>query len=154
MLDTLTVYLAGPILGCSYGECTTWREYVRKELGNRCVVLSPMRGKEYLKDAEHIGQNYDKTLMSTGAAIVSRDFFDVMRSDIIFVNLIGANCVSIGTMIELGWASGETSKRRTSVIVMDHGNVHEHAFIQALPGWKVSDLDTGIEVIRNILAEG
>ncbi len=50
---THTVYLAGPIAGCSYAGCTDWREYAIGALLDAGIKgLSPMRAKEYLKDVE------------------------------------------------------------------------------------------------------
>jgi len=154
MLDTLTVYLAGPILGTSYQECTTWREYVQRELEQRCVVLSPMRGKEHLNGEEPVFQSYESTLMSNAKAIVALDKFDVLRSDVIFVSLLGATDTSVGTMIELGWATGHTAKRRIIITALGMPENHRpHRFIEQLSDWIVPDLDTGIAVIKNILVE-
>jgi len=48
-----TVYLAGPIAGCSYAGCTEWRGEAIRHLDEFGIKgLSPMRAKEYLKGAE------------------------------------------------------------------------------------------------------
>ena len=36
--------------------------------------------------------------------IVTRDRWDVAKADVVLMNLVGATQVSIGTMVELGWA--------------------------------------------------
>lgn len=99
----MTVYLAGPITGETYGTAIGWREFAAeffRRLGWR--VLSPMRGTEDLGKALDGG-----TITAThGQAswITARDRGDVWRADLMFVNL-GGVFPSIGTMIELGWAS-------------------------------------------------
>ncbi len=45
-----TVYLAGPIAGCSYAGATDWRDRAQDVLARDGIRgLSPMRAKEYLK---------------------------------------------------------------------------------------------------------
>lgn len=39
------LYLAGPITGLTYAECTDWRDWVRAQLPPDIVGLSPMRGR-------------------------------------------------------------------------------------------------------------
>lgn len=48
-----TVYLAGPISGCSYEGATDWRDHATAVLARDGIKgLSPMRAKEYLKGCE------------------------------------------------------------------------------------------------------
>ena len=53
-----TVYLAGPITSCSYGEATDWRESLKQEIesetNGKVKCLSPMRGKHYLQSCQDI----------------------------------------------------------------------------------------------------
>src|SRR5688572_22571722 len=105
----MRVYLAGPISHCSYGGCTGWREYVQKELADVGIeAVSPMRGKEYLSHLQSIspgGQDYaDLSVLSLPRGVMTRDRFDTMRCDAVLLNLLGADRVSIGSMIEVGWA--------------------------------------------------
>lgn len=112
------VYLAGPIRHTSYEGATGWRKEVGSILRMAGVEpLSPMRGKEYLNTMMPI--DLTGTLRPDGsfnhplskpAAINGRDRFDVMSSDIIFMNLVGSDKVSIGSMIEIGWADAIESR--------------------------------------------
>lgn len=100
------IYLAGPIDGLSYERCTNWRRYVIKELAKDGIIgLSPMRAKEFLKDYPKIFDSTHDHVLTTDAGITTRDMWDVRRSDAILFNLVGAEKISIGTMIEYGWAS-------------------------------------------------
>lgn len=150
-----TVYLSGPITGLTYEGSTDWREYARRRLAELDIEgLSPMRGKEFLKNAGTITDNMQAVLehaMSQDAAIVTRDRWDTTRCDFMLVNLLGAERVSIGTIVELGWAD---LARRPVVLVMEvKGNVHEHAFVRQLSGYRVETLDEGIDLIGTALAQ-
>ncbi|KKN68917.1 hypothetical protein LCGC14_0445740, partial [marine sediment metagenome] len=47
-MDRPLVYVAGPIAGQSFGGATTWRGLCEANLPE-CEILTPMRGKDYLK---------------------------------------------------------------------------------------------------------
>ena len=150
------VYLAGPITGLSYGECVDWREWAILELEKSGIVgVSPMRAKDFLandKPISALGQ-YDGDQLGLGTipSIVTRDRWDVMRSDLILMNLFAAKSVSIGTMVELGWAD---AFRKPVVLVMEPNSVHAHVFVTGLTGFKATTLHGGITLVRAILERG
>jgi len=145
------VYLAGPIDGCTYSGCTDWREYAIKELKKDNITgLSPMRAKEFLKEHPKLVDGISKHVLASDAGITTRDMWDVRRSDATLFNLLGAEKVSIGTMIEYGWAS---AFNKPFVTVMEkQGNIHEHAMIRRLSGYRVENLDEGLAVVRALFA--
>ena len=150
------VYLSGPISGLTYEGGTGWREYAQQRLVDSFIdCLSPMRGKEFLKGAGLIidqMQAVNGNIMSQDSAIVTRDRWDVGRCDFMLVNLIGASIVSIGTVIELGWAD---AFRKPVVLAMEpSGNIHEHAFIRQLSGYRVPTLDEALYVVARALTLG
>lgn len=151
------VYLAGPITGLSYDGTMEWREFVKKRFDQmksdekRIIGVSPMRAKEYLSTIESIGHGNEKYgICSGGKAIVCRDRNDVMTSDAILINLLGAEKVSIGTVIEIGWAD---AFRKPVVLVMEKGrlNIHEHDMVSEMAGFWVETLEEGIHLINAIL---
>ncbi len=149
-----SVYLAGPITGCSFGECTDWREYVKRELAKVGIDgLSPMRAKEYLSSLSTIsgtGKEYlHMGVLSTPRAVMTRDRFDTTRCDVVFMNLLGAKQVSIGTMIELGWADG----KRTPIVcaIEPEGNPHEHMMVSEGIGFRVTSVEEGLHILKAIL---
>ena len=145
----LLVYQAGPIKGCSYKGATDGREYAAAELRKRGIeALSPMRGKEFLKRKRKIGDSYPDHPMSTDGAIVSRDRSDLRRCDVVLMDLRGADKISLGTAVELGWAD---AWRKPVVMVIDKGNVHDHPFTRHLRAAVTDDLDEGIEMVCSIL---
>lgn len=175
------IYLAGPIAGLSYGESALgWRAYVDSNLsgyypaaganvyGDNGIQLdcySPMRGKGFLRDVKQ-DQILDKleykaSPVSTTLGILGRDRHDTTGADVVFMNLIGAKKVSIGTMVELGWAD---LSRKPVILCMEEAgtltddetknNVHEHLFVQGLVTYRVKSLDEGIACAKLILLPG
>jgi hypothetical protein len=154
------VYAAGPIEGCSYDGCTTWRTALQQKFdqivktGDRIRVASPMRAKDYLKGTvvtrelvESAGFLADQYTAATSSkrAIMMRDHFDCTRADLVFVNFIGAKTVSIGTVMEVAWGFG-----KPVVIAMDDANLHQHPMIQEA-GLVVPTFDLAAVVAANIL---
>lgn len=153
-----TVYLAGPITGLTFDGCTDWREYAIKSLADAGIKgLSPMRAKEYLRDAgvlpalKNAKEDYEYAkygVMSTSRGIMTRDFFDATRCDVTLVNFQGAKIVSMGTVMEVAWAY---QKRTPVVAVMEEGNIHEHGMINEAIGFRLETLDEALNVIKSIL---
>lgn len=147
---TKCVYLAGPITGLSYGGANEWRDAFAEQLEARGVRgLSPMRGKSYLDHEERIWDSYEDSLLSSQKSIVTRDRNDATTCDLLVVNLLGATRVSIGTMVELGWADAH---RVPIVVVMEEsGNPHDHAFVRELAGWRVTNLQDALTVALSVV---
>jgi nucleoside 2-deoxyribosyltransferase len=147
------VYLAGPITGLCYGDCTDWRKFAEASFEVSGIKgLSPMRAKEHLKDKGVLTAVIDSkhmNPMSTHKAIVSRDRFDCTRCDVLLVNLLDAKTVSIGTMMEIAWA--DLSRIPIVCAIEDSGNVHEHGFIQELINFRVNTLEKAISIVKAIL---
>lgn len=146
----MKVYLAGPISGLTYGQCTDWREKVKDTVDPGIVGLSPMRGKQYLEERSSkdgmITGSYEEWPLSSSRGINTRDHWDVSRCDVVFVNLLGATTVSIGTVMEIAWAH---AYRKPVVLVMEEsGNPHEHCMIRECVGFRVKTLEEGIDVLN------
>lgn len=144
-----SVYLAGPIRGLNYTGAVDWRKYVAKRLAPEIISFSPMRYKEYLASLVVLGETDEDNPLTSQKGIVSRDYFDVMRTSLMLVNLLGSTQVSIGTCVEFGFAHSKPIGQ--VVTVMEKGNIHDHAFIREISNYIVSDLDQAIEMTRAIL---
>jgi nucleoside 2-deoxyribosyltransferase len=145
------VYLAGPITGLNYGSATSWRETAEAVLTRRGVkALSPMRFKSFLAGEQVLGDRYSAFAISTAEAITARDRFDVQRCDVVLMNLLGAEKVSIGTMIEAGWAD---AFRKPIVLVAEADNIHRHGILETVAGFHVTTLEDGIEVVAALIGE-
>jgi hypothetical protein len=154
MNNNLDVYLAGPIAGLTYAGCTDWRDYVRLKLSLSGIrALSPLRGKEGLKSLSMIsgsGEEYaHRGPLYTARGIMTRDRFDATRCAVLFVNLLGAEQVSIGTCMEIAWA--DACRTPIVCVIEKEGNPHEHIMIDQAIGFRVETLDAGIAVTREVL---
>lgn len=143
----LTAYLAGPITGCSYEECTAWRiDFIERCPSIEC--FSPMRGKLYLNGEEDIAAEYSDKVLSTARGIMTRDYFDCCRCDFLVLNLLGSKRVTIGSCMELAWAF----MRQIPVIaIMEwEGNIHEHPMINEAISYRVADIDAAAYVANSL----
>jgi nucleoside 2-deoxyribosyltransferase len=145
------VYLAGPITGLTFGDAQDWRDYVTSHIDPRLQCYSPLRGKDFFKGKGEIKSKEEYTFhpLSTDKGITTRDRFDCMGSDLVLFNLLGAKSVSIGTMIELGWAD---AARNPAIVVMEkEGNPHEHPMLRQTTHYRVESLDDAIRLAEMIL---
>ncbi|MBI4215198.1 MAG: hypothetical protein HY602_00545 [Parcubacteria group bacterium] len=149
--EKFLIYCAGPMTGLSYDAIVCWHEYLMKKLPPKITILSPMRGKEYLADQESIKNVYEKHPLASQRGLTCRDRNDVMRCDLLLVNFLGAKQVSIGTIIEIGWAD---MLRKPIVIAMEPDNIHSHAMVRDAAGFIVPTLDEAIEIAILVLLTG
>lgn len=154
------VYLAGPISGLTWNEATDWRQEVSNQLLRGGIkAISPLRAKVYLRECGPIKDHYTDndidvaafTNMSTPRGITTRDKFDCTRCSVIFVNLLGTTKVSIGTMIELGWANAHNIP--VVLVIEEKDNIHDHAMVNELTGFRVKTIEEGIKVVQAILGD-
>jgi len=147
------VYLAGPITGTSYGECTDWRQYVQEKLEADWNIdgMSPMRHKDYLLDRTTVADSYEEKIMSSQRGIFARDTWDAERCDAIFVNLLGAKTVSIGTVMEISW--GWMARNPIVLIMEDEGNIHEHSMLREACPFRVNNIDEGIWILGTMFSK-
>jgi hypothetical protein len=143
------LYLAGPITGLSYGESTDWRAEVAAKLPPHIKAVSPMRGKTYLAQRTSIADSYEEIVLSSQKGITCRDRFDVLRCDMILVNFLGAQKVSIGSVMEIAWAD---AFRKPIVLVMESQSVHDHAMIREVSGFIVPTLGEAITLVGAIFS--
>lgn len=151
-----TVYLAGPITGLTYDEGADWRDEVAADLAAVGITgFSPLRSKNFLRaigvldaagtpDSAYLGLNP----LSEPKGITTRDRFDCTRCDVVLLNLIGATRISVGTMIEAGWADGA---RRPIVVAMEEDNIHRHAMLNEVAGFIVPTLAEAVAVVKAVL---
>jgi len=146
-----TNYLAGPITGCTYEGCTNWREAFKTHMPDGVQCLSPMRGKDYLEQEQVIDGSYPAEVLSCSRGIMTRDFFDCNRADVVVVNLLGATRVSIGTVMEIAWAY---QRHTPTIVIMERDstvNVHEHPMIAEATGFRVETMEQAAHVAKVIL---
>ena len=142
------IYLSGPISGLSYEGCTSWRDYVIQKLPGS---ISPLRGKEFLKKEGIIEGAYEGHPFATAKGITTRDRNDVLTSDLVLVNLLGATRISIGTVMEIAWAD---ARRIPVILVIEENNPHHHPILDTCCGFHCRTLDEAIQCAKIVLMEG
>jgi nucleoside 2-deoxyribosyltransferase len=118
-----TIYLCGPINGCTDAECKDWREFVKA--GWEGPALDPMRRDYRGKEDESVRE------------IVEFDKIDVMNSDAILVNF---DKPSVGTSMEILYAFERgklvvvvaSPEARISPWMRYHSHKIVHSFREAL----------------------
>ena len=115
-----TIYLCGPINGCTDEECKDWRELIKSKWSGK--TLDPMRRDYRGKEDESVNE------------IVEFDKIDVMNSDIILVNY---DKPSVGTSMEMLYAF---ERGKFVVVVAKDGTkispwmrYHSHAIVRGFP---------------------
>jgi hypothetical protein len=100
--------------------------------------------------------------LSEPKGVVLRDHFDVVRCKVLFVNLLQAKIVSMGTVAEMAW---KWHIHGPIVLVMEKTfidgsgsgktirNIHDHMFITQMATYQVETLDEGIILTKSILKD-
>lgn len=150
------VYLAGPITGLTYDDGQDWRLYAKRSLDAYGIDgFSPLRAKTHLRDLgvlDAAGTAESAYLglsaLSEPQGITARDRFDCMARDLVLVNFVGAERISVGTCIELGWAD---AARVPLVVAMEEDNIHRHAMVNTVAGFIVPTLEEALDVCKAVL---
>jgi len=126
-----TIYLCGPINGCTDEECKDWREFVKSKWEGK--TLDPMRRDYRGKEDESVKE------------IVELDKIDVTDSDVILVNY---DKPSVGTSMEILYAF---DRGKLVVVVAKEGTrispwmrYHSHKI--------VGSFEAAIEFVRDFYA--
>jgi nucleoside 2-deoxyribosyltransferase len=145
----LKVYLAGPISGLTFGESADWRVDVQQQLAAAGIdAYSPLRAKDYLDSEGVLEGAYEQHPLSSAKGILTRDRWDVQTSDLVLVNLVGTERISIGTVMEIAYAD---AKRTPVVLAMEPGNAHMHPMLEQASGFIVNTLEEAVAVTKAIL---
>lgn len=148
----LSIYLGGPIAGSGYSAASDWRVRVAEHLGGTSPhirVLDPMRGKHELKDVDRIEAGQGGVAYGPRTT-VGRDLWDVNQCDAVLINLSNATEVSIGSMVELGYACAHG---KFVVVVLPsnpESDPHNHPFVTETATAVVRDLTEGIRLLEDL----
>lgn len=138
------VYLAGPIGPGGSESNGPWRLAARQYLEDKGLnVVEPLEASMY--------DIYDVNNPNEIAKILTeRDRRFSMTSDYLLANFLGAEARSMGTCIELGWAS---AAHTTIVTVMDEENPHRHPIVESVSSYIVDNLLQGCKIIASLAAD-
>lgn len=136
------IYLAGPISGLTWEEATAWRDFATDNLRN-FDCISPLRGARGQPGA-YFNPNGER--WTTMNRILARDHADVIRSDGILVNFVGARKISKGTIMEVAWAFD----RRIPIFMSIEGesNPNWDVFMNEMVPFMEPSLPTAIQTLR------
>lgn len=143
-----SVYLAGPVGGCSVEEANSWRDYVAEKLEDHGIVgISPLRCEpsidgEYKADGYHADKKF-----GTIQAIGAKNEFDVRNCNMILAYFPST---SFGTMVEVGMGK---ALHTPVVVVTDLPQVAKHPVIQYCASWSLDNLDDGLDVVIGVLGD-
>ena len=143
----MRVYLAHPITGLKTSEVFDYYDNIAKILGEKHTILSPMTGKDYLRNETVMQKSYEDYPISCGHAIFERDMWMVSTADIILCDFTGAKAVSIGCCMEMAWAA---KLGKHSVVVMEDGNVHDHSFMREAADIIFKTLDEALDYLKQL----
>ena len=144
------VYLCGPMAGLTWTEANEWRAKVKKHLGSLGIeCLCPLRNKTtvYETGDEIIKSSYNHPLC-TPKGIVTLDFNDIRRCDLLFANFLGVNAISIGSILEIGAAH---ILNKPVILCCEGDNIHYHVMISEIADFIVGNLREGIKIAESIL---
>jgi nucleoside 2-deoxyribosyltransferase len=159
-MSNIHVYLAGPITGCTNEAANDWRRVMTSRLlmsasdqddgTSHIVGVSPLRCEPII--GELYEPEYDDNQFGNPQVIAAKNKEDVRRCDITFAYLPPNNPASVGTLQEIGWASG---MGKPIILVTDNEYVRQNAVIQATVPWRFREsgedgFGKAVEVIAGI----
>jgi nucleoside 2-deoxyribosyltransferase len=127
-----TVYLAGPIEGCTEDEITLWRNEAANLLSDGIRSISPTRME-----------------LVNPSAVITQNYMDIKTCDVVLAYLpkcISDRRCSYGTVCELAWAYADQAP---VVIVSDDPYIHEHPVLKMI-GVHFDYLEDGISYINQL----
>lgn len=153
---TPSIYLAGPITGHTHDSANEWRLIYGQDLRHQgWNVLSPLDNTPNPKNTDEVldpwfEDQFHDDLSATEA--VQMDLRMIAEAQVVFVNLHGAERVSIGTMCELGYAAALGKL----VVTLGDPSFHDHPFVHELSTYyteREQDLGHLLAECRRILVE-
>ncbi len=144
----LAIYTAHPITGMSYKDVMSYYTSLRIALEKGgFYVLCPMVRKDNLAGETNLKSSGYSDPVVNDHSIIERDRWMVGKADIVLVDLTGATRVSIGCMMELAWAC---ELRKLTIVVMEDGNVHQHAFVKQAADHIFTELSAALDYLERL----
>ena len=121
------IYLAHPITALLADDVFRYYDGIGNAISEQHICLSPMSGKDELRNVGTMERSYDASPVSNSHAIYERDMWMVATADIVLCDLTNSQNVSIGCCFELAVAA---KLGKHVVIAMEDGNIHDHPFVR------------------------
>lgn len=150
-----TVYLAGPIVGCDFGEANNWREDVCKwferNLFGKVCGISPLRCEELPGTQYNMGAV--DPLFGSDEAVATKNLYDVGATDLTLAYVPRAleeRRPVYGTISEIAWAK---LLRKPVILVSDAPRVMNHPVIKASCGWRVERMEDALKIVAGLFSD-
>lgn len=151
----MKIYLSHQITGLTYRQVADYYISMRDRLRKMGYsVFYPFIAKEFLKTHGNVkmkATGVGDHPVSKGHAIIRRDRWMVLQSDIVFVNLIGIKQVSIGCTMELAWAY---DRDKHTVLAMEESNPHQHDFVRKSADIRFQIEEDAIKYLEKLIERG
>lgn len=147
---TPTVYLAGPINGCTMEEGNHWRDSVSSALARYGIRgISPLRCEPLLV-GERYGADTGGKVYGSREAIYTKNKMDVRMCDLVLAYIPRWSTErkpSYGTVTEIAWAN---SFGKPVILVSDDAIISTHPDIQ-MQVQQVGSLEIATQLIVDLL---
>jgi len=147
----IAVYLSGPVTGRSRRDLGAWRRIASRRLEKFADVFDPIIFEFDATAAYTRKELASKELdrLRHGRFIIERNKALIQQCNVVLANFLGCTShVSIGSVGELFLANA--LDKPIVVVREQHGNVHDHAMLNALASTICHSLDNGIDAVREI----
>lgn len=146
------VYLAGPIGGLTEAGAKDWRKEAAERLKPWGIIgISPLRCEPAINGSYKAEAYPEDPLFGNAKAIGSKNRFDTLHADFVLAYLperTPGQEVSIGTIIEIGWAHG---KGIPVIVVSDDPVIMKHPLIDFCASWKLETVQQAVNLLIGIL---
>ncbi len=153
---TPTVYLAGPITGCTKTETNDWRiDFAKKLAFHNIRGVSPLRCEPLIGERYSLDNPCPK--FGTAKAIGAKNLFDVRACDLTLAYLpqrgekVGKWRDTVQSYGTIGELAGAHFIGKPTILVTDDPYVAAHSVLMAFSGWVLPTLDDALEVIVGLL---
>lgn len=148
-MKPLSIYLAHPISGSTFGEIHQW--YTKHiamltAIGYRVYDPVTMYTKSTKKDETCASADLKGALINNHA-LFERDKWMVNKVDIVLAVLTGATRVSIGAVTEIAWGS---LLNKHTIVVMEKDNIHRHAFVIEAADVVFENIKEAIDYLKDL----
>ena len=148
------IYLSGPLTGTAVRD-DNWRADVRRKLPPTFAFFDPSlqaadRGIGY---QEKLTPLEDLERLRHGKFVVDRNRHYIAKSDALLCNFLQTkDRVSIGSVGEIHWANA--SNVPIIMVREQHGNIHDHAILNAIASKLCFSLDDACRVLAEMFNKG
>ncbi len=144
----LKIYYARPISGCSPQTVLDGYKNAARLFDGATVLTAhtcnvPLR---FVRDKFPSGARFHPG--TSDHAIVKRDYWMVNQADLVYVDLMGAERVSIGCMMELAWAH---QLGKHTVVALEKDNIHDHVFVLETADMRFTSEGQAIKYVQDMI---